>query len=464
MKKGDDDTPLTELARGLRKRSWVTMRTLLRAGKSVARESLGLERLLGRVDEDDAVRAARVMLDQLDGLKGLSMKIGQLLSYMDPSLPPKARRVLARLQFQSRPVAFDEIAGVVRQDLGDEPDALFEDFEREPFAAASIGQVHRASLAGRPVAVKVQYPDIESLVRADLKTIRRLSRLPLALMPLDGRGLLEELASQLLTECDYELEAENQRWFGRMFREVADISVPPVHFGRSGRQVLTSDLVRAADFHTFARQAEPEVKNRAAESIYRACFTGIFRHCMYNADPHPGNYLFGDDGHVTLLDFGCVKRFQPDFIDRWRRLAWSILDNDLDTFARAWDDAGLLRRSRGFDAAHQLEVMRVLYRPMLTASPFTFTEAFIGEVRDRLVFKNRNKLKLALPAEWLFIQRLQFGLFSVLAELEATADWGAVFREALEQEARPLYREELLAEKGPRASPVRERGRSRSAP
>jgi predicted unusual protein kinase regulating ubiquinone biosynthesis (AarF/ABC1/UbiB family) len=447
VKKGDEDgVPLTELARGLRKRSWVTLRTLMRAGTSVAREGLGFERLLGRVDEDDAVRAARVMLDQLDGLKGLSMKIGQLLSYMDPSLPPKARRVLARLQFQSRPMAFEEIARVVRHDLGDEPDVLFEDFEREPFAAASIGQVHRASLDGEPVAVKVQYPDIESLVRADLKTIRRLARVPLALGPLDGRGLLEELASQLLTECDYELEAENQRWFCRMFQDVEEISVPRVHIGRSGRRVLTSDLARAADFHTFAREADQAVKNRAAESIYRACFTGIFHHCMYNADPHPGNYLFGDDGHVTLLDFGCVKRFDPDFVDRWRRLAWSILEGDLAEFEEAWAKAGLVRRRRRFDAAHQLEAMRVLYRPMIVEAPFTFTEAFIAEVRDRLVFKNRNKFKVALPPEWLFIQRLQFGLFSVLADLGASVDWGAVFREALGQEARPLYRRELPRE------------------
>jgi len=434
MSEGDDrrdgSRPLGELARGFRKRTWVTTRLLGKLGVRMAKQGLGLEGSPDDVDEDAAIEAAEALLEQLDGLKGLSMKIGQMVSYLDTMLPPKAQRILARLQFESRPVEWKVISEVLRTELG-EPDSVFETIENTPFAAASIGQVHRAELDGTPVAVKIQYPEIERLVEADIKTIRRLSRLLLAITPLDGQGLIDELSGRVVEECNYANEARNQTRFARFLSDDDDVSVPAVHSRASSRRVLTTTFVEAMDFYTFRDTVPSEVKNRAAASIYRACFTCIFGHHAYNADPHPGNYLFDEEGHVTLLDFGCVKYFSSEFIANWKRIARSILDDDLSAFREAWTDAGFVWRERSFDWEHQLAAMRVLYSPMLSKTPFTFTHAFTRRVSDALARRNKNKLESKMAPDWLFVNRLQLGMFSVLAHLEATADWGRVFRRAL---------------------------------
>jgi predicted unusual protein kinase regulating ubiquinone biosynthesis (AarF/ABC1/UbiB family) len=312
---------------------------------------------------------------------------------------------------------------------------VFDRFEPEPFAAASIGQVHRAWLGGQALAVKIQYPGIEAVLRADIKTVGTLARLATALSPLDGRALVEELAARVLTECDYLAEADNQELFGRLFAGRADVTVPAVRRDRTTRRVLATELIERAGFQDFAARAPQPARDRAGAAIYDACFTAIFRHRAYNADPHPGNYLFGDDGAVTLLDFGCVKHFEPGFIDVWKRIARAILADDRPGFRAAWTDAGFVGRQRKFDFDHQFDAMRFMYGPALSPQPVRFTHDFISTVHDRLIFQNRNKLKLALPADWLFVNRLQFGLFSVLAHLGASARWGELLRAALEAPA-----------------------------
>jgi predicted unusual protein kinase regulating ubiquinone biosynthesis (AarF/ABC1/UbiB family) len=427
----DGQQPLTALARGFRKRTLVTARLMARIGLDMVKKNRGAGQVAEDVDEEDAVAAARELLDQLDGLKGLTMKLGQMLSYLDTSMPPKARRVLARLQAASRPVEAEAIAQVVRAELGAAPEALFDRFEPMPFAAASIGQVHRATLDGRAWAVKIQYPGVEELLRADVATVGRLARLATLLSPVDGRGLVDELAARVLEECDYDKEARSQIRFRGLFAGHPDLVVPEVLTARSGRRVLTTALSDGAGFDEFAATAPAEARDRAAAAIFEACFTSIFQHGIYNADPHPGNYRFGPDGRVTLLDFGCVKEFAPGFVAGWKRIARALLADDRAAFRRAWTDAGFVGRARRFDFDHQYEAMRVLYRAVLTDEPFRFTDAFIAEVHDRLAFQNVNKLRLALPPDWLFVNRLQFGLFSVLAHLGATVRYGRIYRAAL---------------------------------
>ncbi len=428
----DDAPPLAELARGFRKRTLVTAKLMARVGVAMARKGMGAAQLAEQVDEAQAVEAARELLDELDGLKGLTMKLGQMMSYLDSSMPPKARRVLARLQAASRPVESAAIARVIEEELGAAPGALFDRFEDAPFAAASIGQVHRAWLDGRAWAVKVQYPGIEALLRTDIATVGRMARLATLLSPVDGKGVVEELAARVLEECDYVREADNQARFAGLLAGDPDLSVPEVRRDRSARRVLTTAMCDGADFDGFVSAAPQEVRDRAGAAIYRACFGSLFGHGVYNADPHPGNYRFAADGRVTLLDFGCVKHFSPEFITGWKRIARAVLDDDRAAFRRAWTDAGFVGRARRFDFDHQLEAMRFLYRPMLSTDPFRFTHDYVAEVHDRLAFKNANKLRLALPPDWLFVNRLQFGLFSVLAHLGATVRFGRLFRDALD--------------------------------
>jgi predicted unusual protein kinase regulating ubiquinone biosynthesis (AarF/ABC1/UbiB family) len=378
----------------------------------------------------DAASAAHKLLDQLDDLKGLLMKFGQMASYLEGALPPSAQAVLARLQAAATPMASDVIAKVVADDLGGRPEDLFDSFDPTPAAAASIGQVHRAVYQGRAVAVKIQYPGMERMLSADLTAVGALARLGLALSPVDGKGIVAELRERMIGECDYRREAHAQRKFSAtVIAGREDAAVPGVIAARSGRRVLTtewSDGVRFADFIARSTQAQ---RDRAGATIFDVCFRAIFRHGLLNGDPHPGNYLF-EDGRVVFLDFGCVREFDATLISRWRRMASSIIDGDRATFRDVFTEAGFVGRARGFDWDAQWDCMRFVYEPVTTPR-FTFTHEYVRRSFDVLLFDNKNKLKSNVPPEWLFVNRLQWGLYSVLAMLGATADWGSLMRAAL---------------------------------
>ena len=170
----------------------------------------------------------------------------------------------------------------------------------------------------------------------------------MALSPTDGRALAEELERRVLGECDYRAEAAHQERFRALFAGRRDLGVPAVVPELCARRVLTSELVDRWSFETFCARAGPAERDRAAGLLYEAYIGPIFRHGAYNADPHPGNYLFAPDGAVTLLDFGCVKYFEPDFIERWKRLVRAILAGYRAAFRHAWADCGFVGR-RGFD-------------------------------------------------------------------------------------------------------------------
>src|SRR5262249_28119888 len=153
------------------------------------------------------------------------------------------------------------------------------------------------------LAVKVQYPGVEQLMRADVGTVGKLARFATILSPVDGKALADELAARVLEECDYAAEARNQELFRRLLAGHEGVHVPAVRADRSARRVISSELVEARGFEAFL-EAPASVRDRAGALLYDACFTTIFHHCVYNADPHPGNYLFSPEGDVTLLDFG----------------------------------------------------------------------------------------------------------------------------------------------------------------
>lgn len=430
--------PLERLARGFRERTLPTAKLAAKLGFAAFKKSVGLEGGRSRADEE-AVAAAEELVAQLDRLKGLVMKVGQMASYLDHSLPPAARKVLARLQHQSQPLAYARVAEVVQEELGGTPDELFDTFEETPFAAASIGQVHRAVFAGRPVAVKVQYPGIDRVLESDLATLSKLMRLGVALTPLDGKSLAAELTERISAECDYVAEAENQELFRELLGSVEGASVPAVVHARSARRVLTSELVRGRlPYPQFLEQADQATRDQAGELLFRASFGSIFEHCVYNGDPHPGNYLFGEDGDVTFLDFGCVRHFPAEMIDGWKRLAWAILQGDRPAFRDGLTGLGFVKNPRRFDWDFQWGAMRALHRPWLAKQPFTYTSEYVAELNELLLWNNPNKMKTLYPPEWLILNRLQWGLNSILVELGATVNYRDAWVEAISTPTNPV--------------------------
>jgi len=423
---------IRKLASGFRDRTLVTAKLGAKVGFAMARRTLaGARTDDGALDAEQAREAARELVTQIGALKGLVMKLGQMASYLPGALPDEAQRVLAELQAETVAMSFDRVAEVVEEELGARPESLFADFEPEPFAAASIGQVHRARFAGREVAVKVQYPGIQKVLESDLSTIGFMTKVSLLGLPIDGESLLEELRSRIIEECDYELEAKNQRELAGLLAGDPEMRIPDVIAERSGRRVLTTEYVDAMRFARFVDEGSREAKNRAGETIFRACWQSLFVHRVYNGDPHPGNYLFTEDGRVTFLDFGCVRRFDAGFIESWKRFARGVLDGDRERFPERLRALGLVGREKGFDFDHQWEVTRYLYQPFTQENPwFTFTDDYVRESYGLMIFENPNQRRTACPPEWLLLNRLQWGLNAVLAKLEATAPWPEHFSRA----------------------------------
>jgi predicted unusual protein kinase regulating ubiquinone biosynthesis (AarF/ABC1/UbiB family) len=389
----------------------------------------------------NAKKTADAMLKTLGEMKGLPLKLGQMASYIDGLAPPgyeeKFQRVLQRLQQKAPPLSADAARRVVREELGAAPTEIFAEWESEPFAAASIGQVHRAvTHGGERVAVKVQYPGIDKAIENDLKS---LSLLESMIAPIGRRyqskEALDEIRSVFLAEIDYRVEADATDAFRRVHRDDAEIVVPRVFHSLSTRRVLTLELMEGDDYATFCSRAPQVERNAAGETLARFMFRALWGHGLLYADPHPGNYRFLGGGRVAFLDFGCHKRMPADLVRGMKRYIIALQDGDLDEFHRACVEV------LGYDPTDPqswklyTEYTKLILRPLVVDAPFRYTKEFAREsvaylVRGgrEIVFKPDESLPnlptpIRMPTDFTFVNRLQWGFGSVLAGLEAEANW-----------------------------------------
>jgi predicted unusual protein kinase regulating ubiquinone biosynthesis (AarF/ABC1/UbiB family) len=436
----DEPPDLEELPRGFRQRTLATALLAARLGRKMAKRQLfgGKEPTDAQTarDLDKAVAAAEDLVEKLGGLKGLVMKVGQIASYMPGAMPPEAQRVLARLQARSTAMSWDAVAAVIEAELGEPAERAFDAIDRVPFAAASIGQVHSAVIDGRAVAVKVQYPGIEDAIAADLRTVRKLGWMASLGTAMDSGVVLDELAARTLEECDYVREADNQRLFRDLWAGRADVRVPDVVAARSSRRVLTSELVRGETLEQFAARAPQAARDRAGATVFWAAFHTVFHRGVFNGDPHPGNYLFEDE-RVTFLDFGCVRRFDRAEIELWKGIAREVLDDDRAGFRRRFLEAGFVPSPKKFDWDAQWASMEYLYRPLKQRAPFRYSHDYVSQSYGVLLFDNPNQRRTAMPGSWVYLNRLQWGLNSVLAGLEASGPWRELYRAAIDSPTAP---------------------------
>jgi predicted unusual protein kinase regulating ubiquinone biosynthesis (AarF/ABC1/UbiB family) len=379
----------------------------------------------GAVEVATQAAIAKRLAASLGEMKGLAMKLGQIASYLDFAMPEAARQVLAGLQDSTAPMAPEIIDTVVREELGKAPREIFAEWSDRPIAAASIGQVHRARLAdGTLVAVKVQYPGIAKSLDADLKSANALDSLGSLLFRGQERGaVLSELRDRLMEECDYRHEAASQEEFRRLFADRADMVIPETYPAYSATRVLTSRFFEGRRFADFVAHASQEERNRAGETIWDFAMRSIFQHGLFNADPHPGNYLFMPDSKVVFLDFGCVKRFTPEFVARWCKLCLACTRGDRPTFDRCVAEFGFAPDPKTYDFDYHFKMTRAIYEPWLEDEPYLFTQAFVERTWHALVIDNPNKFRLNLPRDFLFVNRVQWGLYAVLAQLGSVSNW-----------------------------------------
>ena len=422
------------------------------AGEVVAAGLRG--KLTGTDSTEFHVRTAERYVELLGRSKGALMKAGQMLSFV--SLAPTVGKdfqsiyqaALTRLRDDAPSMAPELARSVLERELDRRTESVFAEFEWEPLAAASIGQVHAARLHdGRAVAVKIQYPGVADAIRADLKNNELLGtflKLTWGLSPkkmeLDFRGMAREMSVRITEELDYRLEAANQAEFADLYRGHPFIHVPEVIGELCSDRVLTQELVRGKSWNE-ALIAEQGLRDRWGEAIWRFVYGTYNRFGVFNADPHPGNYLFHDDGSVSFLDFGCVKRLRRDQAEIMNMIMRECLRGDVLTTWKAAVEIGFF--SSSCDVTPQ-EVFDYFRRPSdmyWAEQPFTVTPGSVAsmiESRFSPTGPSGNAFRHAVaPPEYTMTSRIEMGAMSVIAALRATNYWGSMAAELVE-DAAPL--------------------------
>lgn len=477
-RQGKPTKVFSSVAKGFRKRTLVTTKLSAKLGVHVAQKALkskvtstlginkytgDLEKVMEAADSalsldleqskdrekaakmaEDAINKAWDLFGDMDQLKGLVMKFGQMASYLSTHMPPEAQRVLAKLQSEASALDYSEVAAILDEELPKPFDEVFDSFEKQALAAASIGQVHKAVYQGRDVAVKIQYPGVEEAIRSDLDLIGAVA--PMAKMyktlfgaSINTEELLQELVDRVLEECDYEQEAHNQITAKSVWDPDPKVLIPGVVTELGSRRVIVSEFMEGQNFYDFKELAPQQEKNLAAETLFRMCFESIFNHCFFNGDPHPGNYLFRNNGEVVFLDFGCVIKFPKEFVQNWKGMARSGLEDDREAFKKYTRKMGFVGNEKKFDWDYHWEFYNYALYPVKSDEPFTYTKTYSEYGDELLLYGNKNKMSLKLPKQLLFVNRLQWGLKNILVDLNATIDHKEGFRALVYGEEREVF-------------------------
>jgi predicted unusual protein kinase regulating ubiquinone biosynthesis (AarF/ABC1/UbiB family) len=430
------------------------------ARKPVNQSRLGRAARLGGVAAGHAARAGRAKLSRdedaqgkalletadrlvsvLGNMKGAAMKIGQTLSVIDVGAVPEPYREefqakLAKLQNMAPHVDFKDMRKVIEQDLGGKISSVFSEFDEEPIAAASIGQVYRGTLKedGRDVAVKVQYPGIKDVVRADMQNMGLVLKLMSRLAPgMDSREIADELRERISEELDYELEASNHRALNRQYRDHPFIVVPAVVTELCAERVIVTEYIEGRRFAEILSDPDEE-RSRWGEILFRFYVNGPYRHRLLNGDPHPGNSLFMPDGRVAFLDFGFFKRQTLEEVEVQLEVLRAVYAQDGDKLYDITHREGVIKGGR--------ELVGPLMEKYAAATWWFMRDEDITLTPDvalRLVLEHGDMRKgfgqVRLPANQIVTLRA-FGLvLGILGQLNATNNWFRIGREVIFGEA-----------------------------
>jgi predicted unusual protein kinase regulating ubiquinone biosynthesis (AarF/ABC1/UbiB family) len=399
-----------------------------------------------RGDEASEEAMARRQLDTakqivaaLGTMKGAAMKLGQVMSFLDVGLVPEQhreefQRELAKLRDAAPTVSFKQMRRVIEDDLEEPISEVFASFDEEPIAAASIGQVYRATLKdGREVAVKVQYPGVAAAVRADLQNLDMIMRLLKRMTPgLDVKAIAEEINERIGEELDYELEAQNQRSLARIFAGHPFIVVPEVIGSLSRERVLVSEFVHGVGFEELKGRSQAE-RDRLGEIVFRFFLGCLYRHRQFSGDPHPGNFLLLDDGRVAFLDFGLFKRLDVKPVELELAAQRAVSEGDALALHQLLAESGFLPEPERVDPDHLLAFIEsaiwwYTVDETVELSPEIATEVMI-ESSDPRSSHFREMRHQDMRPEHLFGRRMEMLTLAVLSQLRAHANWHRIARE-----------------------------------
>ncbi len=372
----------------------------------------------------------------LGGLKGPLMKVAQMMATIPDALPAEYAAELAQLQSNAPPMGKPFVRRRMAMELGPDWQRHFAEFPLEAAAAASLGQVHRARLVdGREVACKLQYPDIESAVEADLAQLAVIlsiwRRFDTAI---DTSRIQEEIAARLREELDYGLEARHMRLYAHMLAGEPRVHVPEPVPELSTRRLLTMSWLEGRPLLVY-QTADQETRNRLALAMFHAWYVPFYGHGVIHGDPHLGNYTVRPDLTINLLDFGCVRIFPPRFVKGVIDLYWALVRNDRDLAVQAYESWGFRGLTNDLIAVMN-EWAAFLYGPLMENRTRKINETNSGEAGRRVVERVHQRLRevggVVVPREFVFMDRAAIGLGSVFLHLAAEVNWYRLFMELID--------------------------------
>ncbi len=385
------------------------------------------------------LETAKQIVAALGTMKGAAMKLGQVMSFLDVGLVPEQhreefQRELAKLRDAAPTVSFKQMRKVIEDDLEEPIKEIFASFDEEPIAAASIGQVYRATLHdGRDVAVKVQYPGVATAVRADMQNLDLIMRLLKRMTPgLDVKAITKEVRERINEELDYELEAQNQRALARIFDGHPFIVVPDVVSSLSREHVLVSEFVQGVGFEVLKGRPQAE-RDRLGEIVFRFFLGCLYRHRQFSGDPHPGNFLLLDDGRVAFLDFGLFKRLDVAPVELELAAQRAVTEGDQLQLHKLLAESGFLPHPERVDPEQLLDFIRSAIwwyttDEVVELSPEIATEVMI-ESSDPRSSHFREMRHQDMRPEHLFGRRMEMLTLAVLSQLRARNNWHRIARE-----------------------------------
>ena len=385
------------------------------------------------------IEAAEQIVEALGTMKGAAMKVGQVLSFLDAGLVPEEyreefQRKLGALRDAAPTVSFKEMRKVIEEELDGPISEVFEDFQEEPIAAASIGQVYRAVLHdGREVAVKVQYPGVAAAVRADMSNLGLILRVVKRIAPgLDPKAIGEEIRERIDEELDYELEAQNQRNLARIFRGHPFIVIPDVITSLSHERVMVSEYVPGIGFEELKARPQAE-RDRLAEIVFRFYFGCLYRHGQFSGDPHPGNSMLLPDGRMAFLDFGLFKRMPPGSVELESEVARAITEGDADTLMRLGSDIGFFTKPDRVNPDRVLAQFRASTSwytcdREVSLTPEYATQVMIDMSDPRSEYFGDLRHENA-PPDHIFGRRMEVLTLAVMSQLRARGNFHRIARE-----------------------------------
>ncbi|MGC2856414.1 ABC1 kinase family protein [Novispirillum sp. DQ9] len=391
------------------------------------------ERYLGlRIDK---ARHAAELRQALGGLKGPLMKVAQIMSSIPDALPEEYALELAQLQADAPHMGWPFVKRRMAAELGPDWRNRFAEFTQAASAAASLGQVHRATAHdGRALACKLQYPDMGSVVEADLRQLgiilgiyRRYDK------AIDPSEIQHEIAARLREELDYEHEARNMALYRHMLRDEPDVHVPDVLDDLTTRRLLTMTWLDGRRMKEVADTAGQDMRNRVAMTMFRAWYVPFYGYGVIHGDPHLGNYTVRPDGGINLLDFGAIRVFKPSFVRGVIDLYHALRDGDQDLATHAYETWGFKNLSRELIAVLNQWAAFVYAplmedRPRLIADSATQAGTYGRRVAEKVHLDLREMGGVTPPREFVLMDRAAIGLGSVFVHLKAEINWFEMFQ------------------------------------